>query len=270
MASLLTLGDCLEVLDTLKNNSVKLTITSPPYDDLRTYEDSLRWDFGVFKKVADKLFRVTEEGGVVVWVVGDATVKGTETGSSFRQALYFKDIGFNIHDTMIYHKDNPPPIGGYNRYYSSFEYMFVFSKGKPSTFNPIIKPRRNKHNDKRTERMKKMTRDKDGSFTIKKVKINENVKIQNVWTYTVSGGASTKDKEAHKHPAIFPEKLAEDHITSWSNEGDMVLDPFMGSGTTGKMATLLNRDYTGIEKVKEYFKIAERRIANVENMNPLF
>ena len=168
MASLLTLGDCLEVLDTLKNNSVKLTITSPPYDDLRTYEDSLRWDFGVFKKVADKLFRVTEEGGVVVWVVGDATVKGTETGSSFRQALYFKDIGFNIHDTMIYHKDNPPPIGGYNRYYSSFEYMFVFSKGKPSTFNPIIKPRRNKHNDKRTERMKKMTRDKDGSFTIKK------------------------------------------------------------------------------------------------------
>lgn len=248
----LILGNAIEELKKIKNESIDLVVTSPPYDD------TLSWSFDIFKQIAHELFRVIKNGGVIVWIVGDATVNGSETGSSFKQALFFKEMGFNLHDTMIYHKDNPPPIGGKNRYYSSFEYMFVFSKGTPKVFNPIIVPRRNKYNDKRTERLKKMTRNKDGTFSIKKVKISENVKKQNIWTYVVSGGSTSNDKIAHEHPAIFPEKLAKDHILSWSNEGDIVLDPFMGSGTTGKMAVSLKRNFIGIEIVKKYFDIAKK------------
>lgn len=255
----LYLGDCIEVMKTLPDQSVDLTVTSPPYDNLRTYENSLDWDFNIFKQVAEQLYRVTKENGVVVWVVGDATIKGSETGSSFKQALYFMDLGFNLHDTMIYHKDNPPPVGGVNRYYQAFEYMFVFSKGSPN-LNPIIVERRNKYNDKRTVRNRPVTRNVDGTFTSKIVSVNERVKKQNVWSYVVSGGAATKDKIAYKHPAIFPEKLAEDHIVSWSKVGDTVLDPFMGSATAGKMALLNCRKFIGIEKVPEYFEIAEQRI----------
>lgn len=249
-------GNCTEALKEIPDESVDLVVTSPPYDKLRTYKG---YEFD-FEGIAQQLLRVVKKGGVVVWVVGDATVKGSETGSSFRQALHFKDIGFNLHDTMIYHKDNPVPVGGRNRYYQAFEYMFVLSKGKPKTFNPIIVPRRNKHNDKRTVRYRAVTRNADGSFVKKVVPIKENVKKQNLWTYVVSGGASTKDKIAHKHPAIFPEKLAEDHILSWSNEGDVVLDPMCGSGTTLKMAALNNRSYIGIDVSEEYCGVAKERI----------
>ena len=249
-------GNCVETLKNIPDESIDLVVTSPPYDKLRTYKG---YEFD-FEGIAKQLLRVVKKGGVVVWVVGDATVKGSETGTSFKQALHFKDIGFNLHDTMIYHKDNPVPVGGNNRYYQAFEYMFILSKGKPKTFNPIIVPRRNKHNDKRTVRYRAVTRNADGSFVKKVVPIKENVKKQNLWTYVVSGGASTKDKVAHKHPAIFPEKLAEDHILSWSNEGDVVLDPMCGSGTTLKMAAENNRNYIGIDISEEYCAIARERI----------
>lgn len=249
-------GDCLEVMRGIPNGSVDLTVTSPPYDSLRTY-NGYTFDF---EGIAQELYRLTKQGGVVVWVVGDATIKGSETGTSFRQALYFKDVcGFNLHDTMIYHKDNPPPVGGANRYYQAFEYMFVFSKGAPK-LNAIEAPRRNKWNDKRTTRFRAVTRGVDGEFTKKQVPIKEVVKIQNVWRYVVSGGASASDRIAHKHPAIFPEALARDHILSWSNEGDTVLDPFLGSGTTGKMAILAGRKFIGIEISDEYLDIARKRI----------
>jgi site-specific DNA-methyltransferase (adenine-specific) len=246
-------GDCLEVMKTFDDNYIDLTVTSPPYDNLRDYKG---YSFN-FEGIAKELYRITKKGGVVVWVVGDATVKGSETGTSFKQALYFKEIGFNLHDTMIYNKTSTTPVGGRNRYFQRFEYMFIFSKGKPVTFNPITRKRINKHNDNRKTRIKNTSRNKDGSWNRKFVVINEIVKISNVWEFMPgnSGG-----KIESKHPAIFPEKLAEDHILSWSNEGDIVLDPMAGSGTTLKMAKLLNRNYIGIEISEEYCDIIKERL----------
>jgi site-specific DNA-methyltransferase (adenine-specific) len=218
-----------------------------------------------FEAIAKELFRVTAENGVVVWVVGDETKDGSETGTSFKQALFFKEVcGFNLHDTMIYHKDNPAPVGGSNRYYQAFEYMFVFSKGKPK-FNAIEVPRRNKWEDKRTTRYRAVSRDKDGNFVKKQVPIKTVVKKQNIWTYVVSGGSSSSDKFAHEHPAIFPEKLAEDHILSWSEEDDIILDPFCGSGTTGKMAIKNSRRFIGIDISEEYIKLTKKRIKGVNH-----
>ena len=251
-------GDCIEEMARLEDGSIDLTVTSPPYDNLRTYAGSLEWGEHIWKPVLSELFRITKDGGVVVWVVGDATIKGSETGTSFKQSLYAMECGFNLHDTMIYQKDNPPPVGGRNRYYQHFEYMFVLSKGKPNTFNPTTTERRNKWNDKRTERTKGFTRNKDGNFVKKTVSLVGDVKIGNVWKYIVGGGNSVE--YGIKHPATFPEKLAHDHIISWSNEGDTVFDPFMGSGTTGMLAKQLGRHFIGIEKVREYYDISRDRI----------
>lgn len=248
--------DCIETMRKMSNNFVDLTVTSPPYDKLRNY-NGYSFDF---ETIAKELYRVTKQGGVVVWIVGDATVKGSETGTSFKQALYFKEIGFNLHDTMIYMKDNPPPVGGDKRYYQAFEYCFVLSKGTPKTFNPIVEERRNKWNDKRTVRIRPVTRNKAGIFVEKQVKIEGLVKLQNVWSYVVSGGSVSEEMFAHEHPAIFPEALCRDHIISWSNKGDLVYDPFMGSGTTAKMSILNGRQYIGSEISKEYCEISRKRL----------
>ena len=233
-----------------------IVLTSPPYDNLRTYNDSLNWNFEIFQNVANELKRVLKKGGAIVWVVGDATVKGSETGSSFKQALYFKDIGLNIHDTMIYLKDQLA-FPDFNRYYNAFEYMFIFSKGKPNTFNPI-KDRKNKSFGRKITGKQ---RNADGSLS-KRSRAGQTVQSEfgvrwNYWLiYNQKRGIETQ------HPAIFPDKLAHDHIISWSNEGDTVLDPFMGSGTTGKQSKLLNRKFIGIEKDNKYFEIAKERIEN--------
>jgi len=249
----LILGDCLEKLKEIPNNSVDLVITSPPYDNLRNYE-GFEFDF---EGIVKELYRLIKYGGVVVWVIGDATIKGSETGTSFKQALFFKEIGFNLHDTMIYKKKTPPLT--HNRYEQEFEYMFIFSKGKPKTFNSIMIPK--KYMDKRIN--KAFSRNKDNShdygFSSKKT---ERIK-GNVWEYLVGGGKSTKDKIAFEHPAIFPEKLVEDHILSWSNEGDLVLDPMCGSGTTCKMALKNNRKTIGIDISEKYIKITKKRIKEV-------
>lgn len=250
--------DNVEGLRCLPDNCIDLTVTSPPYDNLRAYQ-GFSWDFDA---LASELYRVTKPGGVVVWIVNDATINGTETGTSFRQALAFKSLGFNIHDTMIYAKHNPPPTGGPKRYAQSFEYMFVFTKGSPKTFHPLTEPRRNACNDKRTKRVKSFTRKADGTTDRRLVAINQNdPKRRNVWTYLVGGGNTTSDKYAYQHPAMFPEQLAADHIISWSNPGDVVLDPFLGSGTTAKMAVLNGRRYIGFEISADYVEIAKRRIA---------
>lgn len=243
--------DCVDGMKLLPNECIDLTVTSPPYDNLRTYK-GFTWDF---ESVAKELYRVTKQGGVVVWVVGDATIKGSETGTSFRQALYFMECGFNLHDTMIYRKKKPPLT--HNRYEQEFDYMFVFSKGKPKTFNPIMIDKL--YMDKRTNKAfgRNNTNEHDMGFSSKKTK-----KIKgNVWEYLVGGGKTTKDKIAFNHPAIFPEKLAQDHIISWSNPGDIVFDPFVGSGTTAKMALLNGRNYIGIDISEEYCEIARKRIA---------
>ena len=251
--------DCIKIMDLLiaQGKQVDLTVTSPPYDDLRDYEKSLIWNFDVFKQVANRLYDITKDGGVVVWIVGDSVKKGSKTLRCYEQALYFKSIGFNVYDVIIYEKTSPSPPHK-NRYFNSFEYQFILSKGKPSTVN-LLKDRPNKYAGTKSGVVTR--RENDGSLTTKKkIEIGEYGIRTNVWSYAVGNNKSTTDKFAFKHPAIFPEKLAQDHILSWSNKGDIILDPFMGSGTTGKMALLNNRKFIGIEKVEEYFEISKQRM----------
>lgn len=244
-------GDCLELMKNIPDNSIDLTVTSPPYDNLRTYNGNIeQWSFDKFKLIAEELYRITNVGGVVVWVVGDATIKGSESGTSFKQALYFKEIGFNLHDTMIYEKAQAC-FGSNLCYLQSFEYMFIFSKGRPKTIN-FIRDRKNVRSG--VESMGVSGLSKDGKKSDRHYKeIKEYGKRKNIWCYGVGGGKTG-------HPAVFPEQLANDHIISWSNEGDLVFDPFLGSGTTGKMAILNNRNFIGIEIDEEYFNIAKKRI----------
>lgn len=227
-------GNCLDVLKGFPENCINLTVTSPPYDNLRSYNG---YEFD-FEGIARELFRVTANGGVVVWVVGDATDKGSETGTSFRQALYFKEIGFNLHDTMIYEKNSPafPARASSNRYTQIFEYMFVFSKGKPKCNLICDKPN-------------KWAGHKDFSGKLKNP-VPDFSPRNNIWKYTTSFNGV-------KHPAPFPEKLAEDHILTWSNPGDLVLDPMAGSGTTLRAAKKAGRNYIGIEISEEYCRTIE-------------
>ena len=250
-------SECIEVMKELPDNSIDLTITSPPYDNLRDYKG---YTFN-FNSIAKELFRLTKDGGVVVWVVGDATIKGSETGTSFKQALYFKEIGFNLHDTMIYKKTGCP-FPEKNRYYPIFEYMFILSKGKPKTTN-LIKDRQNIYAGAKVAR-KAHARQVDGSVKensaqrIDPNRVLKDVGVRyNIWRITSSRNTNSG---TGNHPAIFPEKLAHDHIISWSNEGDLVLDPFNGSGTTTKMAKILKRNYIGIELSEEYCAIARKRL----------
>lgn len=243
--------DNLDTMKRMADNFIDLTVTSPPYDGLRSYNG---YSFK-FQEIANELFRVTKNGGIVVWIVGDATINGAETGTSFRQALYFMELGFKLHDTMIFHKQTPPLT--HKRYEQHFEYMFVFCKGSPKTFNPILEAKT--WQDNRTH--KAIRRERDGSVDVG-FSGNSKTKIKgNVWKYNVGGGHVTKDKVAYKHPALFPEQLAADHIYSWSNEGDIVYDCFGGSGTTAKMAHLMKRSWILSEVSEEYCKIAENRIA---------
>ena len=252
----LILGDCLDKMMEMEDGCVDLTVTSCPYDNLRTYDGIIdTWNFDKFKDIAKELYRVTADGGVVVWVIGDSTVKGSETGTSFRQALYFMELGFNLHDTMIWNKGSFAfPSKG--RYHQVFEYMFIFSKGTPKAFNPI-KDRENKYVGTRGASGRKANGERNTGKSEVREKWGQRF---NIWNYPIGGGHSASDKIAFEHPAIFPEKLAEDHILSWSNEGDVVFDPFMGSGTTGKMAILNNRHFVGIELNEDYFEISKKRI----------
>lgn len=245
-------GDNLTLIKQLDDDCIDLTVTSPPYDNLRTY-NGFTWDF---EALAKELFRVTKVGGVVVWVVGDATINGSETGTSFRQALYFMDCGFNLHDTMIYYHEKIPQE--HNRYQQGFEYMFVFSKCAPRVFNPI-KIRSKLSGSKKS---KHSERGKDGVVKMDRTTqhVAETKTIQNVWKYNVGYMHNSKDIISYEHPATFPEKLAEDHIISWSNPGDIVLDPFMGSGTTAKMALKNERQFIGFEISQEYVDICNTRI----------
>tara|TARA_R100001440_G_scaffold1079_1_gene3579 strand:+ start:29 stop:805 length:777 start_codon:yes stop_codon:yes gene_type:complete len=244
-------GDCLEIMKELPDNSIDLIVTSPPYDDLRNYENTLNWNFEIFKNIAVEIFNITKFGGVVIWVVGDKTVNGSETGTSFKQALYFKEIGFNLHDTMIYQKKDYIPLT-HNRYEQEFEYIFCFSKGKPNTFNSIKV--KTKNSGKTVKNASYYKTNNDETTIVKKYKVKDTKIKGNIFLYSVGRNKNIK------HPAMFPEDLAKDMITSWSNENDTVLDPFMGSGTTGIAALDLKRNFIGIEIVEEYYNIAKERI----------
>ena len=249
-------GDCLEVMKEIDDNSIDLIVTSPPYDNLRTYNNNLEWNENVWRKIIQQIFRITKPSGVVVWVIGDAMIKGSESLTSFKQALYFVESGFNLHDTMIYEKHNfsNPSI---NRYHQIFEFMFVFSKGKPKTFNGI-KDRKNVYGGKIGCYGKNTVRQADGSFKERDKKVNTEFGLRhNIWRF--------KTEMKPSHPAQFPFELAKDHIISWSNEGDIVLDPFAGSGTTGLACINTNRNYILIEKEEKYCTIINERLNNVRN-----
>ena len=247
--------DCIQTMNRMPDNFIDLTVTSPPYDNLRTY-NGYSFDF---ESIAKELYRVTKEGGVVVWVVGDATIKGSESGTSFRQALYFKEIGFNLHDTMIYHRHGRFPNS--NRYWQNFEYMFILSKGKPNTFNAIKDV---KAVGAVGTKIRQLERKKGDELEfIKTNRTRKKYKSRgNIW-YIPAGHFMHDEKIAFKHPATFPQKLANDHIISWSNENDLIYDPFMGSGTTAKMSIINNRNWIGSEMSEEYCKIIEERLNGI-------
>tara|TARA_Y100001934_G_scaffold147228_1_gene176835 strand:+ start:29 stop:847 length:819 start_codon:yes stop_codon:yes gene_type:complete len=248
----------------MDENVVDLCVTSPPYDDLRTYNDSSKWDFNVFKEVASGLYRVMKVGGVIVWVVGDAVIKGGETGSSFRQALYFMDLGFKLHDTMIYEKNGcafPARRDG-NRYSQIFEYMFVLSKDtKPKTAH-LICDKPNKWAGWTQWGKSGTYRDKEGNLVERQQKPTPDFSPRNnIWRYNTGKGYTTKDAFAFEHPAMYPELLAKEHILSWSNEGDLVLDTFMGAGTTAVMSRETGRDFIGFEIDETYYNLSQRRLS---------
>lgn len=247
-------SDCVKFMqDELDEESIDLTITSPPYDNLRDYKG---YKFN-YKQVIDGLWRVTKKGGIVVWVVADQLKDNNLTYSTFRHGLAFQKRGFNAYDTIIYQKSGcalPTP----RHYYNSFEYMLILSKGRPNTVN-LIKDRQNvsfKGDGIATRR------NKDGTMKVTTRKATQPYGIRfNIWRYAVGYNNTTRDKEAYAHPAMFPEKLAQDHIISWSNEGDLVFDPFSGSGTTAKMAYLNKRKYIACDVSQEYVDLARARLA---------
>jgi DNA modification methylase len=252
--------DCMEYMKTLPDNYVDLTVTSPPYDNLRTYNGfSFDWH-----EVIKQLFRVTKDGGIVVWIVSDQTTNGSESGTSFKQALYAMECGFNLHDTMIWEKETCA-FPERTRYYPVFEYMFVWSKGKPKTFNPIA-DRKNKWGGTKVHGT---FREADGTLKRRSSTWKESVCKEygcrfNVWQI------STEKNNKTGHPAVFPYSIAKDHIISWSNENDLVLDPFLGSGTTRIAAYDLNRNFIGCEIDEDYFKAQEERFAAHTAQESLF
>lgn len=252
-------GDAQAILAQVPCKSIPVVVTSPPYDDLRAYEGAC-WEF---EPIAQELTRVLMPGGVLVWVVGDATINGSETGTSFRQALYFKEhCGLSLHDTMIYHKLNPGGArGSVYGYWQVFEFMFVFSKGTPRTFHPL-EDRPNAHY-RRIVTQTGGRRNWDGTSQGRKaMSFGQYGRRGNIWSYPRSAGG--------EHPAVFPEDLARDHIASWSNAGERILDPFMGAGTTGCATVKLGRSFLGIELVPRYFSLACRRIQDAANQLRLF
>ena len=242
-------GDSAQLLKTLPDNSIDMVLTSPPYDNLRKY-NGFTFDF---EAIAKELYRVVKPGGVVVWVVGDETVEGSESGTSFRQALFFKNIGFNIHDTMIYEKKQAC-FGSNLCYLQSFEYMFVLSKGRPKAIN-LIYDRPNAIQGVVSTAVGSKKKNEHGSVPRKMIEYQELGRRKNIWTYSVGGGDTG-------HPAVFPIELAKDHIISWSNVGDTILDCFLGSGTTAVACIETKRHYIGFEISEEYMKICESRIAD--------
>ena len=246
-------GDCVEVMSDFPSDSIDLTVTSPPYDDLRNYEG---YSFNA-ESVATELLRVTKQGGVLVWVVGDK-FNGGRSLTSFHQALMFERIGWTAHDVMIYSKMNTPFTRS-NAYTNCWEFMFVLCKGKkPKTFNPLKCPtKRNGYE------MLTYNKGPDAVNRKRRAELKQEKTRTNIWEFAVGRGGTTNDVEAFEHPAMFPEKLAERHILSWSNPGDLVLDPMCGAGTTAKMSAIHRRHYIGIDISDRYVEIAERRVNHI-------
>lgn len=238
-------GDCLEIMRDIPDETIDCVITSPPYDDLRNYNSVFD-----IKKIIDELYRILKKGGIIVWNVNDKIKNGSKSLTSFKQAIIFQEVGFNVNDVMIWEKTNPMPQVKQPRYNQVFEYMFIFSKGKPKTFNPIMIDCKSADKQYKST-CKNITKGKERTY--KEFVINKQKVDNNVWKFAVAQNKT-------KHPAVFPIELPIRHIKSWTNENDIVFDPFMGSGTTGVAAKELNRKFIGIELDEEYFEIAKNRI----------
>ena len=256
--------NCLDTMKRMPENYIDLVVTSPPYDNLRKYDESSGWQDReweeTYKAIIKELYRVMAKGGVVVWVVNDATINGSESGTSFKQCLWAKECGFNIHDTMIYLKRNAPPLT-HNRYEQKFEYMFVWSKGKPKTFNPIRIPLKTQGKTHYTVKANAKNRryDNDAIRVREKDEVKEKKKTRiddNVWLLTAGKNYGV----GNEHSAIFPEELVSRHITSWSAADDIVYDPFLGAGTTTKIAKVMGRNWIGSEISEEFYKVASKRM----------
>jgi site-specific DNA-methyltransferase (adenine-specific) len=243
-------GNAVDIMLQMPACSVDLTVTSPPYDKLRNY-NGYHFDF---ESIAKGLLRVTKKGGIVVWVVGDKIKDSNKSLTSFKQALYFQEIGFNVHDIMIYRKKNTPFMRT-NGYTNCFEFMFVLCKGKPKTFNPL-----KTKTIRQGQEMLPFNKGADGINNKVMGQLKPEKTLTNIWEYAVGLGGTTNDRIAFKHPAVFPEKLSEDHILSWTNEKDIVFDPMCGSGTTCKMAIKNKRFYIGCDISEEYVKLAKERL----------
>ena len=255
-------ADCTDALRNFEDDSIDLVLTSPPYDNLRNYKG---YTFP-FKKIAFELTRIIKPGGVIVWIVNDATVGGSESGTSFQQALHFKELGLNIHDTMIFKKRNPIPQIYRKRYNNEFEYMFIFSKGLVKTHNPIMVDCLHAGLELGSTTYKNYSKNDQIRSKIAKPVKDQKVK-GNIWEYVV--GKNKEDQEAKGHPAPFPCELARDHINSWSNPGDIVLDPMCGSGTTCKVAAQLGRKFIGIDTSAEYVELSKNRVTQTEAQSSL-
>ncbi len=270
-------GDSCELLSEIEDNSIDMIITSPPYDKLRKYNGvGDTWNVETFKCIAKQLTRVLKDGGVIVWVVNDAVENGSRTCTSYRQCLYFvEECGLKLNDTMIFSKKNPMPQVKQKRYSDCFEYMFIFSKGFPKTFNPITVPC--KSAGKQYNSTGKNIGGEDGRRELNYIINSEKIK-NNIWEYGVASNKKTitiekvnengdvESKEV-RHPAVFPMDLAIDHINSWTNEGDIVLDPFMGSGTVAMASILTNRNYIGFELNEEYYQLCLKNIDDLNSSN---
>jgi len=257
--------NCLDTMARIIEPVVDLVVTSPPYDDLRDYKGYI-FDF---QPITKELYRIVKPGGVVVWIVGDSTINGSETGTSFKQAIFFKEIGFNLHDTMIYEKNTSafPAKRNDIRYTQIFEYMFIFSKGQPKTVH-LLNDKQNRFRGTYSWG-KSNKRQIDGTFkesNLTNIAVKNFGIRNNIWRYVCSGGFGQSDSDAYDHPATFPEELAADHIKSWSNENDLVFDPMSGSGTTLIMARQFKRNYLGCEISEEYFKLIKKRLNTLEKI----
>lgn len=259
---------CLTGMGGMDDGSVDMVVTSPPYDDLREYHNNNAWNHDFFKDVATQLSRVLKPGGIIAWNVADQTINGGETGSSFRQALFFMDkCGLRLHDTMIYAKTGVAFASGPHsvRYTQKFEFVFILSKGRPKTIN-LIQDKPNKWAGA-CSWGKASVRKTNGDIqkSASKTKVVRDFGVRdNIWLIKNSGGFGQKNKNAYKHPATMPEELARGHIISWSNPEDIVFDPFMGSGTTARVAMEEGRQYVGFEIDKEYATLAKQMLKKMQ------
>lgn len=241
-------GDNVTEMSKMDAGSVQLVVTSPPYDNLREYR-GFSWDF---EKVAKQIYRILCDGGICCWNVGDSVVDKSETLTSFKQAIYFKEqCGFRVHDTMIYEKTNFANPSS-NRYHQMFEYVFILSKNAVRCFNPI-KDKPNIWAGTGTFGINTIG-NSDGSRGLRNRNIITEFGMRgNVWRGKTRG--QEEMCQSLPHPAMMPKWLVRDLIISWSNEGDVVLDPFGGSGTTLQEALKLKRNAIAIDCSEEYCEL---------------